>query len=479
MSSSRLQALATRPLCKLLNARCSSTVTAPDFSGTFKKSLLNINPTEVTVLPNGIRVCSEYTDTPTATLGLWINAGTRWETAENNGVAHFLEHMIFKGTANRSQHELELEVENMGAHLNAYTSREQTVYYGKCLAKDVDRSMDILADILQNPKLEEGAIERERHVILREMQEVEMNLQEVMFDHLHASAYMGTPLAFNILGPTANINSISREALQQYITTHYQPHNIVVAAAGGVDHWELVKLAEKHFGGMQSAPDQHKVIDFVPARYSGSMMHLRDDSIEYAHIVLAVEGCGWTDPDYFALMLANMIVGSWSRSQGGGIELSSPFAKKMYDMGKCQSYMSFNTCYKDTGLWGVYGVVKPDDDGLRKYVGAVQAEWRRVHRSITPGEVQRAKNLLKTTLLAGCDGTTAVCEDIGRQMLTYGRRMTFAEVDSRIEAVTPELLKKVMFDYVADYDPVLVSFGSVEGLNDYLLVKTQQSSGFD
>merc|ERR1711909_4991 len=133
------------------------------------------------------------------------------------GVAHFLEHMAFKGTAKRSQTGLELEVENMGAHLNAYTSREQTVFYAKCLSSDVGQAVDILADILQNSKLGEQEIERERGVIKREMQEVETNLQEVVFDHLHATAYQGTALGRTILGPTQNIKSLSRRDLSDFI----------------------------------------------------------------------------------------------------------------------------------------------------------------------------------------------------------------------------------------------------------------------
>lgn len=481
MSSSRLHSVLTRQASNLIKARCgSSTAVAPVVtSDSYRKSLLNINPTEVTALANGLHVCSEYIDTPTATIGLWINAGSRWENPQNNGVAHFLEHLVFKGTANRSQHELEIEVENMGAHLNAYTSREQTVYYAKCLAKDVDRSMDILADILQNPRLDEGAIDRERHVILREMQEVETNLQEVIFDHLHATAFQGTPLSYNILGPTENIKSINRSDLLDYIGKHYQPKDIYLSAAGGIDHAELVKLAEKHFGGMQTTHDYNSSLEYPPARYSGSLMNHRDDANELTHIALAVEGCSWNNPDYFALMVANTLMGNWNRAQGGGRTLPSQFARKIHEMGSAQSYMAFNTCYKDTGLWGVYGVCDSTNDGARKFIGAIQAEWRRIFRSSSPGEVQRAKNLLKTLMLAQCDGTTAVCEDIGRQMLTYGRRIPLAEIDARIEAVTPEIMKKVMWEYVYDTDPVLIGLGCTEGLPDYSLVKFQQSSGMD
>ena len=146
--------------------------------------------TEVSTLSNGLTVATEaQPHAQTATVGVWIDAGSRAETDKTNGTAHFLEHMAFKGTNRRSQRFLELEVENLGAHLNAYTSREQTVYYAKSFRKDVPVAVDIVSDILQNSKLENSAIERERDVILREQQEVDKQLEEVVFDHLHAVAF--------------------------------------------------------------------------------------------------------------------------------------------------------------------------------------------------------------------------------------------------------------------------------------------------
>merc|ERR1712107_250908 len=179
---------------------------------------------------NGMRVASEDSGAPTATVGLWIDTGSRYENAANNGVAHFLEHMAFKGTSKRTQTGLELEVENMGAHLNAYTSREHTVFYAKCLSGDLDGAVEILSDILTNSTFGQEEIERERGVILREMQEVEMNLQEVVFDHLHAVAYQGTPLGRTILGPAKNIKSIDRNDLTHYIQTHYKGPRMVLPA---------------------------------------------------------------------------------------------------------------------------------------------------------------------------------------------------------------------------------------------------------
>ena len=171
----------------------------------------------------------------------------------------------------------------MGAHLNAYTSREQTVFYAKCLSSDVGNAVEILADILQNSKFGEQEIERERGVILREMQEVEMNLQEVVFDHLHAVAYQGTPLGRTILGPTENINSIGRKDLVEYIENHYKGPRMVMAGAGGVDHAELCKLTEQHFGKITKEYPREVPLD-LPCRFTGSDVRVRDvtQSVGYA-----------------------------------------------------------------------------------------------------------------------------------------------------------------------------------------------------
>merc|ERR1719201_1737998 len=204
-------------------------------------------PTKVSVLPSGLRVASEDSGGETATVGVWIDAGSSFETDADNGSAHFLEHMAFKGTTKRSQEQLEKEIENIGGHLNAYTSREQTVYYAKVFKDDVPQAIDILSDILQNSKLDEAAIERERGVILREMEEVMANREEVIFDELHATAFQGTPLGRTILGPTENILNITRDDLDKYIKTHYTAPRMVIAGAGAVEHDQLKDLAEKTF----------------------------------------------------------------------------------------------------------------------------------------------------------------------------------------------------------------------------------------
>lgn len=433
----------------------------------YKQALVNVPPTKLTVLDNGIRVASEDSGAPTATVGLWIDAGSRYETSRNNGVAHFLEHMAFKGTSKRSQTDLELLVENMGAHLNAYTSREQTVFYAKCLANDVPVAVEILADIIQNSSLAEPEIERERGVILREMQDVESNLQEVVFDHLHSTAFQGTPLGQTILGPTKNIKKISKGDLQQYIKTHYQPARVVLSGAGGVDHQKLVDLANKHFSGLKTSTGE--IPELASCRYTGSEIRVRDDSMPLAHIAIAVEGAGWTDADNIPLMVANTLVGAWDRSQGGGANNASYLARAASIENLCHSFQSFNTCYKDTGLWGIYFVSEPLQ--IEDMVYNIQKEWMKLCTSVTEAEVDRAKNLLKTNMLLQLDGTTPICEDIGRQILCYGRRIPIHELDARIESVTAKNVRDVCNKFLYDRCPVVAAVGPTEGLPDYTRIR--------
>ncbi|KAH9364272.1 hypothetical protein HPB48_007001 [Haemaphysalis longicornis] len=470
------------------------------------QALLNVPETVVTTLDNGLRVATEDAGNPTCTVGVWIDCRQ-------------------PGTAKRSQMDLELEVENMGAHLNAYTSREQTVYYAKCLSKDMPRAVEILADILQNSKFGEAEIERERGVILREMQEVETNLQEVVFDHLHSVAYQGTSLGLTILGPTENIKSIQRQDLIDYISLHYKAPRIVIAGAGGVKHDELVKLAQQHFGSVKTNYETQVPPVDLPCRFTGSEVRVRDDDMPYAHVAIAVESCGWADPDNIPLMVANTLIGNWDRSHGGGSNVSSRLAAECAKdpHNPCHSFQSFNTCYKDTGTldlqmnttpppsgpWALLALIKDlhsltlvatekgqlqhfsnkggttvsfhDATGsavgiyfvsegreeMDFFVHAIQREWMRICMSATEGEVTRAKNLLKTNMLLQLDGTTPICEDIGRQMLCYGRRIPLPELEARIDAVTSQTVRDVCTKYLYDRCPAVAGVGPVEALTDY------------
>ncbi|KAA1473858.1 hypothetical protein DENSPDRAFT_860041 [Dentipellis sp. KUC8613] len=434
--------------------------------------------TEVTTLSNGLTVATEaHPHAQTATVGVWIDAGSRAETDATNGTAHFLEHMAFKGTGRRSQHALELEVENLGAHLNAYTSREQTVYYAKSFRKDVPQAVDIISDILQNSKLESSAVERERDVILREQQEVDKQHEEVVFDHLHAVAFQHQPLGRTILGPKKNILSIQRDDLASYIKTNYTADRMVLVGAGGVDHGELVKAAEKSFSTLPTSANPiplgrlaHPKTEFV-----GSEVRIRDDSIPTANIAVAVEGVGWSSPDYFPMLVMQSIFGNWDRALGSAPLLSSRLSSIISENNLANSFMSFSTSYSDTGLWGIY-LVSENLVNLDDLLHFTLKEWTRMSIAPTSGEVERAKSQLKASLLLGLDGTTAIAEDIGRQLVTSGRRMTPQQIELAIDAVTTDEIKRVAQKYLWDKDIALAAHGSVEGLLDYNRIRADMSS---
>ncbi|KAK0624624.1 Metalloenzyme, LuxS/M16 peptidase-like protein [Bombardia bombarda] len=436
--------------------------------------------TQTTTLKNGLTVATQYSPyAQTSTVGMWIDAGSRAETDETNGTAHFLEHLAFKGTSGRTQQQLELEIENMGAHLNAYTSRENTVYFAKALNEDVPQCVDILQDILQNSKLEESAIERERDVILRESEEVEKQLEEVVFDHLHATAYQHQPLGRTILGPRENIRDITRTELSNYIKTNYTADRMVLVGSGGVPHENLVEMADKYFSKLPASAPQtsayllsKKKPDFV-----GSDVRIRDDTIPTANIAIAVEGVSWGDDDYFTALVTQAIVGNYDKALGNASHQSGKLSSYVHQNDLATSFMSFSTSYSDTGLWGIYLVT--DKLGLvDDLVHFALREWTRLARSVTESEVERAKAQLKASILLSLDGTTAVAEDIGRQIVTTGRRMSPGEIERIIDAVTAKDVMEFANKKIWDQDIAVSAVGSIEGLYDYARIRADMTRNF-
>ncbi|OAY82345.1 probable mitochondrial-processing peptidase subunit beta, mitochondrial [Ananas comosus] len=423
--------------------------------------------TRVTTLPNGLRVATESSlAARTATVGVWIDAGSRFETEETNGTAHFLEHMIFKGTADRTVRQLEEEIENMGGHLNAYTSREQTTYYAKVLDKDVPKALDILADILQNSSFDEGRINRERDVILREMEEVEGQTEEVIFDHLHATAFQYTPLGRTILGPAQNIKTITKEHLKNYISTHYTAPRMVIAASGAVKHEELVEQVKKLFTKLSADPTTaSQLVAKEPAFFTGSEVRIIDDDIPLAQFAVAFQGASWTDPDSIALMVMQSMLGSWNKNAGGGKHMGSELVQRIAINDIAESMMAFNTNYKDIGLFGVYAVAKPDC--LDDLAWAIMHEISKLSYRVSEDDVTRARNQLKSSLQLHIDGTSPVAEDIGRQLLTYGRRIPVAELFARIDAVDASTVKRVANRFIFDQDVAVAAMGPIQSLPDY------------
>ncbi|CAK7566643.1 MAG: Mitochondrial-processing peptidase subunit beta [Sporothrix epigloea] len=430
-----------------------------------------------TTLKNGLTVASQYSPyAQTSTVGVWIDAGSRAETAETNGTAHFLEHLAFKGTTKRTQHQLELEIENLGAHLNAYTSRENTVYFAKSLNNDVPQCVDILADILQNSKLEESAIERERDVILRESEEVEKQLEEVVFDHLHATAFQQQALGRTILGPRENIQEITRTELTNYIKSNYTADRMVLVGAGGIPHEQLVELAEKNFTKLPGTSphtgaylQSKKRSDFI-----GSDVRIRDDTIPTANIAIAVEGVSWHDDDYYTALVAQAIVGNYDKALGNAPHQGSKLSGLVHKHELANSFMSFSTSYSDTGLWGIY-LVSDQLTRIDDLIHFALREWSRLSINVTQAEVERAKAQLKASILLSLDGTTAVAEDIGRQIITTGSRLSPGEIERIIDNITEKDVMDFANRKLWDQDIAVSAVGSVEDVFDYARLRADMS----
>jgi processing peptidase subunit beta len=232
-----------------------------------------------------------------------------------------------------------------------FIQRENTVYFAKAFNSDVPQCVDILSDILQNSKLEESAIERERDVILRESEEVEKQVEEVVFDHLHATAFQHQPLGRTILGPRQNIRDITRTELTDYIKNNYTADRMVLVGAGGIPHEQLVELAEKHFSGLPTSGPQtgaylrsKQKTDFM-----GSDVRVRDDGMPTANIALAVEGVSWNSEDYFTALVAQAIVGNYDKAVGQAPHQGSKLSGWVHKHDLANSFMSFSTSYNDTG----------------------------------------------------------------------------------------------------------------------------------
>ncbi|KAL6840534.1 hypothetical protein ACP4OV_030344 [Aristida adscensionis] len=427
---------------------------------------LRLPAAHVTTLPTGLRVVTQAypANTRMASVGVWVDAGSRYELPGTNGTAHFLEHMAFKGTARRPDAEaLEVEIENMGARLNAYTSREQTTFFADVQARHVPVALDVLSDILQNPRFPDNALKRERGVILREMEEVNGMMEEVIFDHLHAAAFKCHPLGDTILGPEENIRSISKKDLKDYISTHYTFPRMVVSAAGAVNHDEVVDQVKQLFTAFSTDPTTaDQLVEACPAIFTGSEVRMENPDMPLAHLAIAFKGSSWTDPCSIPLMVIQSILGSWNRSIGVGNCSGSALARGISNGDLAESLMAFNTNYNDTGLFGIYTVAPPDT--LSDLSRLIMAEFRRLAFGVSEEEVARACNQLKSSLLLHIDGSTAVAENNGRQMLTYGRVMPFLELFARIDAVDSAAVMETAKKFIIDKEVAIAAVGQLSNL---------------
>ena len=383
---------------------------------------------EVTRLENGLTVASDTMETvETVSLGAWIGAGTRHEPAEINGVAHLLEHMAFKGTERRSAYDIAEEIEAVGGHLNAYTSRENTAYYAKVLAQDAPLAVDIIADILQHPTFDQEELKRERAVVLQEIGQAFDTPDDNIFDRFQETAYPGQALGRPVLGTSEIVGELSRETLRDYMARHYAADSMVLAAAGKIEHRRFVELVTEAF---DSLPRQAETQD-KPADYQGGD-YREGRKLEQVHLLLGFDSVGYMDDDYYTASVFSTLF-------GGGMS-SRLFQEVREKRGLVYSIYSFVAPYRDGGLFGIYAGTGEQEVG--ELIPVVCDELAKVSGGIEEEEVARARAQIKASILMSQESTGARSEQLAQQLLVYGRPIEVSEIIAKIEAVDVAAAKR-------------------------------------
>jgi predicted Zn-dependent peptidase len=382
----------------------------------------------VTRLPSGLTVVTERMErVETVSFGAYVATGTRNETEAENGVSHFLEHMAFKGTERRSAAGIAEEIEAVGGHINAYTAREQTAYYVKVLKEDTALAADIIGDILTHSTFEPEELERERGVILQEIGQANDTPDDIIFDHFQETAFPGQPMGRPVLGTEDGIREMPRSVLTSYMKRHYAASNVVVAAAGAMEHEHVLDLVQSHFADLPADPPPPVVV----GRYEGGEFR-EDRDLDQVHIVLGFPSVAYADPDYYPTLLLSTLL-------GGGMS-SRLFQEIREKRGLVYSIYSFSAPYMDTGLFGIYAGTGESE--AEELVPVTLAELCKVQNAVTEAELARARAQVKASLLMSLESTGSRCEQLARQLQVFGRVVPTAETVGKLTAVTAEQVSR-------------------------------------
>jgi predicted Zn-dependent peptidase len=400
-----------------------------------------------TTLSNGFRIVTEHMPgLKSATLGIWVGAGARNERVEQNGIAHFLEHMAFKGTQSRNALQIAEAIEDVGGFFNAYTSREMTAYYVRVLENDVMMAADVISDIILNSIFDPKEVEIERGVILSEIGQSLDTPDDVIFDWLQEVSYPDQPLGRTILGPAERVGAFSSSDLQAFVDEFYVPGDMILAAAGSVDHDALVKFAEGTFGTMKKRPAKAP----IKGRFAGGEHRVVKD-LEQAHFSLALEASGYRDPDIYTAQIHSVAL-------GGGMS-SRLFQEVREKRGLCYSIYAQAGAFADTGMLTVYSGTSGAD--IRDLTNLTIAELKRSAEDMTEEEVARARAQMKAGMLMGLESASSRCERLARMTAIWDRVPTLDEIIDKIDAVTVQGVKDYAAALCVRNKPALALYGPV------------------
>lgn len=377
---------------------------------------------QITVLESGLRVVSlTLPRVETVAIGLYAGVGARFETPSNHGISHFFEHMVFKGSARRSARALAEAVEDVGGSINAYTARDVTGYYVRLLKEDAPLALDVLADLVFGATLADGEAVKERDVVLQEIGQVQDTPDDLVFDVLQETAYPDQSFGAPILGTRESVSALSGETLRQFRKTHYVGGNLVLSAAGNIAHEDLVALASEHFGAV---PAGDKIVPEA-ARWVGGDTRLVRPA-EQLHMALAFPGFGLEDDRLYALQVMSTML-------GGGMS-SRLFQQVREDHGLAYSIFSDVSAHAGAGVLSIYAGTSPGD--AAKALALMATCCCGLKTAQDERELKRAKAQLKTGLAMALESSASLSEQIGRQLLAFGRTVAPDELISKVDAVT-------------------------------------------
>ncbi len=404
----------------------------------------------VTTLKSGIRV---VTDTmphlETASLGVWVNSGSRNERPNEHGISHFLEHMAFKGTRRRSARQIAEELEAVGGDLNAATGAESTAYFARVLRADVPLALDVLSDILSEPAFDRDELIREQNVIVQEIGAVADAPDDLVFERLQDIAFPAQPLGRSILGTAKTVRTFDGAKLRHYLARQYRGPDIVIAAAGAIDHSAVVAEVEKNFASFDGPAGPAA----EPARFGGGT-RVEKRELEQVHIALALPGVSQTDPALYSMQMFTSIV-------GGGMS-SRLFQEAREKRGLCYSVYSFHHPYSDVGMFGFYAGTDAND--ATELMRLVVDEIANAAETISESEIARVKAQMKVGLLMALESSGDRIGQLARQMIAWKRPVPLDELIERVESVTVDSARAAGRALIRRGKPAIAVLGLGSGL---------------
>ena len=384
---------------------------------------------KITTLENGLRIVTqEMLSLETVAMGIWNFVGGRDEIESNNGVAHLLEHMAFKGTKTKSALEIAETIENVGGDINAYTSKEITAYYVKLIAEDLPLGINILSDILQNSIFAEEELNRERGVILQEIGMYLDSPDEMIFDYWQEKAFANQPFGRSILGKTDIIKNISRDEVKNFMASHYNPNKMVISAAGKVDHEKFVDAIQASCTNLPNGKTKNR----EKAIYSAGE-YREQKKLEQIHLLIGFEGIDYHNEDYYSLLIFSSLL-------GGGMS-SRLFQEIREKRGLVYGISSFCSSYSDTGIFGIYSGT--GDSQIQELIPILCEQLNNTPDTITEKEINRGKAQLKASLMMARESAFRRCEIAARQLLVFDRLIEPKEILNKIDQVNINTVRNI------------------------------------